>query len=71
MMLETLGMQAKQAERELLKLNATQKNECLHAVAEGLISGMTPTTLAPQNTAYRVECAAIFERFMKNIMKVK
>ena len=41
------------------------------AVAEGLISGMTPTTLAPQNTAYRVECAAIFERFMKNIMKVK
>ena len=38
MMLETLGMQAKQAERELLKLNATQKNECLHAVAEGLIA---------------------------------
>ena len=38
MMLETLGKQAKQAERELLKLNATQKNECLHAVAEGLIA---------------------------------
>lgn len=38
MMLETLGMQAKKAERELLKLNATKKNECLHAVAEGLIA---------------------------------
>ena len=37
-MLETLGMQAKQAERHLLKLNSTQKNECLHAVAEGLIA---------------------------------
>ena len=38
MMLETLGMQAKKAERELLKLNSTKKNQCLHAVAEGLIA---------------------------------
>lgn len=38
MMLETLGIQAKKAERELLGLNATRKNECLHAVAEGLIT---------------------------------
>ena len=38
MTLETLGIQAKQAERELLKLNATKKNECLQAVAEGLIA---------------------------------
>ena len=35
MMLETLGIQAKKAERELLGLNATRKIECLHAVAEG------------------------------------
>lgn len=38
MMLETLGMHAKKAERELLKLNATKKNECLQAVADGLIA---------------------------------
>ena len=38
MMLETLGIQAKKAERELLGLKATRKNECLHAVAEGLIT---------------------------------
>ena len=38
MMLETLGRQAKTAERELLGLNSTKKNECLHAVAEGLIT---------------------------------
>ena len=41
MMLETLGIQAKQAERELLKLNATKKNECLRAVAAGLIADST------------------------------
>ena len=39
MTLETLGIQAKQAERELLKLNATKKNECLQAVADGLVTG--------------------------------
>ena len=39
MTLETLGMQAKQAERELLKLNTTKKNDCLKAVAEGLAAG--------------------------------
>ena len=39
MTLETLGIQAKQAERELLKLNATKKNECLRAVADGLVAG--------------------------------
>ena len=46
MMLETLGMQAKQAERELLKLNATKKNECLHAVAEGLIASSEAILIA-------------------------
>ncbi|WP_418751032.1 glutamate-5-semialdehyde dehydrogenase [Frisingicoccus sp.] len=39
MTLEMLGIQAKQAERELLRLNATKKNECLQAVADGLIGG--------------------------------
>ncbi len=39
MTLEMLGIQAKQAERELLRLNATKKNECLQAVADGLIAG--------------------------------
>ena len=38
MTLETLGIQAKQAERELLKLNSTKKNECLRAVADGLVA---------------------------------
>ena len=36
MTLETLGIQAKKAERELLKLNTTKKNECLQAVADRL-----------------------------------
>ena len=36
MMLETLGINAKNAERELLKLNTTAKNDCLKAVAEAL-----------------------------------
>lgn len=36
MMLETLGINAKKAERELLKLNTTTKNDCLKAVAEAL-----------------------------------
>lgn len=35
-MLETLGINAKKAERELLKLNTTTKNDCLKAVAETL-----------------------------------
>lgn len=34
------------------------------AVAEGLISGMNATTLAPQNNASRAECASIIQRFM-------
>ena len=38
MTLETLGIQAKQAERELLKLNSTKKYECLRAVADGLVA---------------------------------
>lgn len=38
MTLETLGIHAKKAERELLKLNADQKNICLNAVAEALIA---------------------------------
>lgn len=37
MMLETLGIQAKAAEKELVKLNSTKKNECLQAVADALI----------------------------------
>ena len=38
MTLETLGIQAKQAERELLKLNSLKKNACLMAAAKGLVA---------------------------------
>lgn len=38
------------------------------AVAKGLISGMTPTILAPQNSASRAECAAIIQRFIQKVM---
>lgn len=38
------------------------------AVAKGLISGMTPTILAPQNSASRAECAAIIQRFIQKAM---
>ena len=41
MTLETLGIQAKKAERELLKLNTTKKNECLQAVADRLVASTT------------------------------
>ena len=33
------------------------------AIDEGIITGMTDTTLAPQGTATRAQCAAIFMRF--------
>ena len=38
MTLETLGIQAKQAEIELLKLNSLKKNACLMAAAKGLVA---------------------------------
>ena len=38
MTLETLGIQAKQAERELLKLNSLKNNACLMAAAKGLVA---------------------------------
>lgn len=38
------------------------------AIAKGLISGMTPTTLAPKNSASRAECAAIIQRFIQKVM---
>ena len=33
------------------------------AIDEGIITGMTDTTLVPQGTATRAQCAAIFMRF--------
>lgn len=38
------------------------------AVAEGLISGMTDDTLAPQGTATRAQVAAMLERFVRNVL---
>ena len=38
------------------------------AVSEGIISGMTEDTLAPQGTATRAQVAAIFQRFLENVM---
>lgn len=33
------------------------------AIGNGIIEGMTSTTLEPQGTATRAQCAAIFMRF--------
>lgn len=38
------------------------------AVAEGLITGMTDDTLAPQGTATRAQVAAMLERFVRNVL---
>ena len=38
------------------------------AVAEGLITGMTEDTLAPQGETTRAQTAAIFQRFLENVM---
>ena len=38
------------------------------AVSEGIISGMTEDTLAPQGTATRAQVAAMFQRFLENVM---
>lgn len=38
------------------------------AVSEGIISGMTEDTLAPQDTATRAQVAAMFQRFLENVM---
>ena len=52
------------SELSLYALNAMK-----WANAEGLISGRTLTTLAPKATATRAEVAAIFHRFVENIVK--
>ena len=39
------------------------------ANAEGLVNGRTYNTLAPTGTATRAEVAAIFHRFVENIVK--
>lgn len=38
------------------------------AVSEGIISGMSEDTLAPQGTATRAQVAAMFQRFLENVM---
>ena len=38
------------------------------AVAEGIISGMTADTLAPQGTATRAQVAAMLQRFIANVL---
>ncbi|MEE0511641.1 MAG: leucine-rich repeat protein [Peptococcaceae bacterium] len=38
------------------------------AVSEGIISGMTEDTLAPQGTATRAQVAAMFQRFLEHVM---
>ena len=38
------------------------------SVSEGIISGMTEDTLAPQGTATRAQVAAMFQRFLENVM---
>lgn len=50
------------------KVSAYATNALSWAIAKGLISGMTPTTLAPQNSATRAECAAIVQRFIQKVM---
>ena len=59
MTLETLGIQAKQAERELLKLNSLKKNACLmanHGVVA--IGGTLPE--AYTNSVYVEDAAKIY-----------
>lgn len=38
------------------------------ANAVGLINGRSPDTLVPNDTAMRAEVAAVFHRFVKNVM---
>jgi len=38
------------------------------AKANGLVNGRTLTTLVPLGTATRAEAAAIFQRFLENIV---
>ena len=37
------------------------------AVEHGIISGVTDTTLVPQGTATRAQCAAMLMRFVENV----
>ena len=39
------------------------------AVGEGLLNGVTETTLAPDGSAIRAQVAAIFMRFCENVAK--
>ena len=37
------------------------------AVEHGIITGVTDTTLVPQGTATRAQCAAMLMRFVENV----
>lgn len=37
------------------------------AVDEGIITGMTTTTIRPQGTATRAQCATMLMRFIENV----
>jgi hypothetical protein len=50
-------------------ISAWALNAVKWANAQGLITGRTPTELAPAGTATRAEAAAIFQRFMEGIQK--
>ena len=39
------------------------------AVSEGLVTGTSRTTLAPDGSTTRAQVAAIFQRFMENVIK--
>lgn len=50
------------------RVSSHATNALSWAVADGLISGLDSTTLAPKNTATRAECATIIQRFIEKIM---
>ena len=51
------------------KISAYAVDAMSWAVAEGLINGMTDTTLVPQGNAVRAQVAAILHRFCVNVAK--
>ena len=51
------------------KISAYAQEAMSWANAMGLLNGRTATTLAPNGTATRAEVAAIFHRFVENIVK--
>lgn len=51
------------------RITTYAKNAMKWACGTGIISGKTPTTLAPKDTASRAEVALILQRFMEIIVK--